>query len=282
MWYFAKMERGDKVVVPLYGGLFSVFEVEDIAQCIPNLKQDMQGLYGAWNEHKIVWQDHRIYDEVDERQIDLGFFIKVTPIVKNVPRNYVTGKLVSRMKIRYTNADITDIGGHVEAAIKAGKDNKPIRLYESSIEMLAQNLQKQIIEILDDSKFEKLIKWYINKSGAEYSEIPAKNESGKKIGADADIVAEFQSLKHIIYIQAKHHKGETSDWAVHQIKEYFSQKSDGDPDYSYAKWVISTCDNYSDEAIKAAKEYNVRLIDGKEFARMLIDLGLLKVDEAFE
>ena len=40
-----------------------------------------------------------------------------------------------------------------------------------------------------------------------------------KDGADADIVAEFRNLKHIIYIQAKHHKGETSDWAVHQIIE---------------------------------------------------------------
>ena len=282
MWYFARMEKGDKVIVPLYGGLFSVYEVDEIANSIFELEQEELEICGAWDSHKIVWKDHRLYDEVAERQIDLGFFVKVKPIVQNIPRSYVIGKLVSRMKIQTTSADITDIGDHVEKAITAGKNNKPISLYEQSIEALAKDLKKQIIDILDDIKFEKLIKWYVEKIGAEYSKIPAKNEPGKKDGADADIVAEFKNLKHIIYIQAKHHEGETSDWAVHQIKEYFSQKSEGDPDYSYARWVISTCDKYSEAAVKTAKENNVRLIDGEEFARMLIDAGLLKVDEAFE
>lgn len=282
IWYFARMEKGDKVIVPLYGGLFSIYEVDEIARHISDLEMVIPEVYGAWDGCKIVWKNHRLYDEVKEREIDLGFFVKVKPIVQSVPRNYVTGKLVSRMKIQSTSADITDIGDHVEKAIVVGETNRPISLYEQSIETLAKNLKKQIIDILDDSRFEKLIKWYVEKIGAEYSIIPAKNEPGKRDGADADIVAEFKNLKHIIYIQAKHHEGETSDWAVHQIKEYFSQKSDGDPDYSYARWVISTCDNYSETAEKAAKEYNVRLIDGEEFARMLIDVGLLKVDDAFD
>ncbi len=282
MWYFAKMEKGDKVVVPLYDGLFSVYEVDERAHSISDLEQEFQEVYGAWNERKIVWKDHILFDEIENRQIDLGFYLKVKPIVQSVPRSYVTGKLVSRMKIQITSADITDIGEHVEKAIIVGETNKPISLYEQSIETLAKNLKKQIIDILDDSRFEKLIKWYMEKIGAEYSKIPAKNEPGKQYGADADIIAEFKNLKHIIYIQAKHHEGETSDWAVHQIKEYFSQKSDGDPDCSYARWVISTCDNYSESAEKTAKEYNVRLIDGEEFARMLIDVGLLNVDDAFE
>ncbi len=281
MWYFAKIDVGDKIVVPLYGGLFSVYEVVNIAQSISALEEECPEIYGAWDGHKMVWKNHRIYDEVSDEQIDLGFFIKVKPIVSDVPRNYVTGKLVSRMKIQTTSADITDIGDHVEKAITVGKTGKPVSLYEQSIETLAKDLKKQIIGILDDIRFEKLIKWYVKKMGAEYSKIPAKNEPGKKDGADADIIAEFKSLKHIIYIQAKHHEGETSDWAVHQIKEYFSQKSEGDPDYSYARWVISTCDSYSEAAEKAAKEYNVRLIDGEEFARMLVDSGLLNVDEAF-
>ena len=282
MWYFAKMEKGDKVVVPLYGGLLSVYEVVEPAKSISDLELELQKIYGAWDERKIVWKDHRLFDETEDRLIDLGFYIKVKPIVSNVPRSYVTGKLVSRMKIQTTSADISDIGNHVEKAIDAGRDKKPVSLYEQSIETLAQNLKKQIIDVLDDYQFEKLIKWYMKRVGAEYSKIPAKNETGKKDGADADIVAEFKNLKHIIYIQAKHHEGETSDWAVHQITEYFSQKADGDSDYSYARWVISTCDNYSESAINEAEKHNVRLIDGEEFARMLIDVGLSNVDQAFE
>ncbi len=282
MWYFAKMEKGDKVVVPLYGGLFSVYEVDEVAKNIPDLEQEIKEIYGSWNGHRMIWKDHRLYDEEDERLIDIGFYIMVKSIVSGVPRNHVTGKLVSRMKIQTTNADISDIGDDVEKAIVAGKEGKPVSLYEQSIEALTKTLKEQIIDILDDIRFEKLIKWYLKRMGAEYSKIAAKNEPGKKDGADVDIIAEFKNLKHIIYIQAKHHKGETSDWAVHQIKEYYSQKSEGDPDYSYARWVISTCDEYSESAIKAAKEYNVRLINGEEFARMLIDLGLLCVDQAFD
>ena len=283
IWYFARMEKGDKIVVPLDGGMFSVFEVEENAQSIACLEPLLPELYGAWNKHRMIWKDHRIYDEVEDRQIDLGFFIRVKPIVINVSRKYyAAGKLVSRMKIRVTNADITDIKEYVENAIASAIIAKPVSLYEQSIEALSKNLKKQIIDILDDNKFEKLIAWYVKKIGAEYSKIPAKNEPGKKDGADSDIVAEFKNLKHIIYIQAKHHKGETSGWAVHQIKEYFSQKADGDSDYSYAKWVVSTCDQYSKDAVKAAQEYNVRLIDGEEFARMLIDVGLMNIDKAYE
>ena len=282
MWYFAKMEKGDKVVVPLYGGLLSVYEVVERAQDISALESEMLEIDGAWDGNHVVWKDHKLYDETSERFIDLGFFIRVAPIVTNVPRSYVAGRLVSRMKIQTTSADISDIGDQVEMAIDAGIAQKPISLYEQSIEALTKNLKKQIIDILNDNKFEKLIKWYIKKMGAEYSKIPAKNEPGKKDGADADIIAEFKNLKHIVYIQAKHHEGETSDWAVHQIKEYFSQKSDGDPDYSYARWVISTCDNFSEAAEKAAKDHSVRLINGEEFSRMLIDAGLLNVDQAFE
>lgn len=281
MWYFAKMNVGDIIIVPLYGGNFSAFKVTEVAKSIGELENSVSEIVGVWNNHKMVWKNHQIYDEVDNRGIDIGFYITVKPIVKDVPRNYAAGKLVSRMKIRSTSADITDLERYVNLSIKAGINGKPVSLYELSIESLAKDLKKQIIEILNDSKFEKLIKWYVIKSGAEYSVIPAKNEPGKKDGADADIVAEFKNLKHIIYIQAKLHEGETSDWAVHQIKEYYNQKSDGDPDYSYARWVISTCDGYSEEAIRAAEEYRVRLINGEEFARMLIDIGLLNLDDAF-
>ena len=282
MWYFAQMRAGDIVVVPLYGGNFSVFQVLEAAQSISNLEKLVPNINAAWDNHKIVWRDHRIYDESINRMIDLGFFVKVERIGDVIPRNYVTGKLVSRMKIQMTNADITDIKEHVDIAINVCKSKKSVSLYEKSMEQLAETLKKQIIDVLDDVRFERLVKWYMEKSGAEYSKISAKNEPGKKNGADADIIAEYKNLKHIVYIQAKHHKGETSDWAVHQIKEYFSQKSDGDPDYSYAKWVISTCETFSEQAIKASKEYSVRLINGEEFARMLIDAGLLNLDDAFE
>ena len=48
-------------------------------------------------------------------------------------------------------------------------------------------------------------------------------------------------------------------------------------DVVYVFWVISTADNYSDEAIGKAK--NIRLIDGPAFARMLLNVGIEDINK---
>lgn len=282
MWYFAKMSIGDAVVVPLYSGKFSVFKVCDEAKPISELESVISSFEGIWNNHKIAWKEKRLFDEDEERMIDLGFFIKVEPIVENVPRDYVGGKFTSRMKIRTTSADITDIGELVEKGIKAGIEKKPVTLYEDVIDSLVNSMKSSIASTLNPDKFEQLVKWYLEQSGASMAWIPPKNESGKRDGADADIIAEFDKLKHIVYVQAKWHKGKTSEWAVHQIDSYKNQMSEGDPAYTYATWVISSADTFSEEAITEAEDKGVRLIDGNEFARMLLDAGLLDINKAFE
>ena len=282
VWYFAQMNIGDTVVVPLYSGLFSVYEVCDKAKTIAELEGVITSFDGEWNKHKIEWKDHKLFDSNDNIAIDLGFFVKVKPIVENVPRKYVSGKLISRMKIRTTSADITDLGELVESGIKAGKENKPITLYEDVIDSLVECMRASIMSTLNPDKFEQLVKWYLERCGASSAWIPKKNEPGKKDGADADIVAEFNNLKYIVYVQAKWHSGETSDWAVYQIDSYKNQKSEGDSSYTYATWVISSAEKFSEQAVANAEEKGVRLIDGKEFARMLLDIGLLDINDAFE
>lgn len=280
MWYFAQIKEGDVIVVPLYDGLFSVYEAVSRAETIGNLQNKLDSFSGKWTPDKFIWKNNQLYDETNQIQTDIGFYITVKAIVKDVPREYVEGPFVSRMKIRGADADISDIGDFVERGINAGKENKPITLYESTIEDLTNKMKDAIQSVLDDTRFEKLIKWYLNKCGAN-SIIPAKNEHGKENGADADTVAVFDNLKHIVYVQAKHHTGMTSDWAVTQVKEYKEQKS-GDPDYTYASWVITSADDFSIEAKNLAYESGIRLINGSEFARMLLDIGLLNLDDAFK
>ena len=283
IWYFARMYIGDIVVVPLYGGLFSVYEVRELAEPITALERVLSSVQGYWNRHRISWKEHRLFDEAENRKVDLGFFVKAEPIVINVPRKIVDGTLISRMKIRTTNADITDIEASVDSAIKAGKENKPITLYESTIDTLASQLQKSIQKNLDDIKFEHLIKWYLERCGANTVWIPPKNERGKEDGADADVIADFMHLNYMVYVQAKHHNNarETSEWAVHQIVSYKEQKRGDDPSYTYATWAITSGDAFSDRAIKEAAENHVRLITGKEFSQMLLNIGLLDLNDAF-
>ena len=54
MWIFGKMNVGDLVVVPLYDGLFSIFEVEEQAQSIQMLEDKIKTFKGKWNNHKYI------------------------------------------------------------------------------------------------------------------------------------------------------------------------------------------------------------------------------------
>jgi hypothetical protein len=99
---------------------------------------------------------------------------------------------------------------------------------------------------------------------------------------NADIIAEFDLLKVIIYVQAKLHDDTTSMWAVEQIAKYKSQFDYQFSEYTSIPWVITTAEYFSNEALVIAQHNNVRLISGIEFARMLIDAGITNIDRAFE
>lgn len=59
--------------------------------------------------------------------------------------------------------------------------------------------------------------------------------------------------------------------AVEQIiKGSKKYQADKKPDEKIILWVVSTCEYFTKEAQSLAKQYNVRLIDGKELATMLI------------
>ena len=282
MWYFARMKEGDMVVVPQYDGLFSIYRVLAPAVPIAEIKNDVESVTGMWDKNiTAVWKDNLL---VTDRVIDLGFAISVAPVIEDTKRSFLPGKLTSRMKIQTTSADISDLQEYIEMGIEACKNGKPVTIYEASICNLVDEMQEKINGILNDSRFEKLIEWYLQEIGATSTWIPAKNEAGKREGADVDIVAVFENLHFIVYVQAKWHTGKTDGWAVEQISKYVDQREDrGDNylDYTYAAWVISSADRFSDDAMSDAKDKNVRLIDGKEFSKMLIDVGLLNINDAF-
>ena len=58
----------------------------------------------------------------------------------------------------------------------------------------------------------------------------------------------------------------------HQISNYSSTHSEDDSISQL--WVVSSCDSYSEIAEELAAEKNVRLIDGKEFASLLLEVGI--------
>jgi predicted Mrr-cat superfamily restriction endonuclease len=277
LWRFvAEMGEGDLIVVPSWGS-FGVFElIEDMARPISEIElPEIKDWHGNKVEKK---EDGLLYRSTGEL-IDLGFVRKVKLINKDIPRyEYADSALTSRMKIRSTNADITDLKVSIEKALEGFTKGQPLNIYSQIISKTRQSILDTIRAELTPDKFEILVKWYFQRIGASDVYIPSKNESGKE--GDADVIAVFEPLKIIIYSQVKFHTGETSSWAIEQIKNYKDQKDTMDDGYSKISWVISSADNFSKESYDFAKEARVQLVDGKQFTTMLLEAGIVNLDKA--
>lgn len=264
LWNFlSKMRKGDIVLVPSWG-TFSIYRI--IGEK-PNAVKSVTNTLPQkdWNGNDVNWND-----------VDLGFIWKVEPVVKNIPRNlYADSALTSRMKVRQTNVCINDLKKNVDESIKAFNERKPIDLKAAIVEKSAAAWKQSIQEKLNADKFEKLVRWYLEKIGADISEVQPKNYNGK-VG-DVDVVARFEKIKTCIDVQVKFHKGTTSEWSVNQILDFVNSQNDSD-EYYWIPWVITSADSFSKEAELKAKEKNIRLICMDEFIRMLMDVGLDKME----
>ena len=269
LWRFIKgMEKGDIIVVPTWGE-FSLFEIED-DKIFSNETMDLS-IYQDRNGNQATLNEDGYFYNSDGKIIDLGFYRKVKPILTNIPRNgYADQDLYSRMKIRQTNAEITDLKESIEFAREAFEKNKPINLKEQIIEETAPNILALIDKLSNADKFEELVGCYLESLGARV-ETPSKNESKTEEG-DADKVGYFDNIKTAIMVQVKKHKGTTDNWAVQQIRAFKKNHNYGD--YNTQMWVISSCKKFSEDARIEAESNGVRLIDGNEFAKMLLNTGL--------
>ena len=278
---FLQMTQEDRVIVPTWGA-FHVYEVADnkclVTSDIEKNLQDLKSWSGksAFIENKYLMEAN---GEKNKTAIDLGFFRRVKEVQREIPRaGYADAALTSRMKVRQANVEITDLSKNIEEAIKAFKSGRPINLREIVLEECAPNVHKTILEKLTPDKFEKLIKLFFERQGANV-EIPSKNEKDKQ--GDADVIAAFELLKLIVYVQAKHHDGKTDDWAVQQIHNYRDNKNEAMSDeYIRTAWVISTAKMFSEDCEDLAKKENVRLINGIKFARLLLDAGMEQLDHS--
>lgn len=270
LWRFLReMKEGDIVVVPLDGGKFSIYKIAD--NTVFNNETFDHNLWINWNgEHAAL--DLKGYPAFPNgQQIDMGFYRKVIPIRLNIPRNdYATQALHSRMKIMTTNANISDLAIDVEKTIT---QRAPINLKAAFVAESAKILCRQMQKLMNPDKIEELVRWYMLSLGASVN-VPAKNSATTEQG-DADVIATFDKLNnHTILIQVKAHQGFTDKWAVDQITSYAHTIERNLEDKTSQLWVISTCDDYTEETKRLAKEKGVLLINGLDFAEMLIDNGL--------
>ena len=281
LWRFLKeMQIGDQVLVP-GPRTFSVYVIKGKPKLIADIDSNLVASLRTLNNAKVRIEGGRLV--TDNGIIDLGFYREVEVYrigdkeAKNVGRSgYAEDLLTRRMKIRNTNANISDLKRNLEEALEAYKNNQPLSFRSDAMKCLAPKLLKMICR-LDSKKFELLLKSYFERIGANVS-TPPKNQKGKE--GDADIIASFDRIRVTIYIQAKRHDSTTDEWAVEQILAYkdWKDREEGQSGEHRLCWVVSTCDEFTEECEQRAEANGVVLINGIDFAEMLLDAGI----EGFE
>ena len=274
LYRFLTLKAGDQVIVPLYEKEFAIVEVAGDAQPICALPVKK---FSSIENRGVVVRDYLYYEGNDD-PIDLGYIVPYhMDTAKIVPRGYASAKLQARMKHQYINVDVEDCAEDIRKAMTA---EAPVNLRDIILEATAKSVLESIHELTPDG-FERLVQWYMQQCGATRVEIPAKNESGKENGADADVIAAFDHLGTVFYIQVKKHEGYTSDWAIKQISYYKAQKENKSDDFTYIPWVVSTA-SFTEEVREYAHEVGVRLIDGLDFAKMIVDTGIKNINTVMD
>ena len=275
LWRFLHFKKGDLIIIPSRE-TFYVCEITDDRPLLINetYSDDLK----TWGKNKVSTNDTYLISE-NGKAYDLGFARKVKVLYKKISRaQFADAKLTSRMKIRQTNTAINDLKKSIEKSIANYIENKPIHLHSILVEKTASLVLDSIKNELNPDKFERLVKTYFRTIGANEVTIPAKNERDKE--GDADIVAVFENIKLIIYIQAKFHKGKIDEWGTNQILEYKTNKESIDDGYNKIAWVITSADSFNKEAERIATENEIQLINGVEFSKMLLNAGFNRINTA--
>lgn len=269
--FLNEFQKGDFVIVP-DAGYFSVYKI------IGNSPQSKRHIYehvkSAEGKKTFEYRNGKYYKVGTEEELDLGFFWKVEPVELDISREgYADNNLRRRLKFQMTNIEMTDLHEEVDRAINAKKTGTPIDLKTEIIEASCNVILDKLKQKINDSGFEKVVKWYLERIGATYADIPAKKTLSPNNG-DADVIALFDDLRIALFIQVKQYDNTVDKNAIEQVvKAYESHYKDQYPDRIPILWVITTCEQFSEDAIEFANENNVRCIDGNEFARMLLDMG---------
>ena len=263
LWRFINFKKDDLIVIPK-PHKFSVYKIIG------------DKFIGNDNKELIEALTKLNLNNNENGKYKLGFFWKVEPVVKNISRNeYADASLTSSMRYRGTNIDCNDIKDSIDKAIKGFNENKPINLFSDIIDNCCDNILKLIKEKLNPDKFEKLIELYFKQCGANDVYKPSKTDNSE---GDCDVEAVFEPIKTIIHVQAKFYEGTAGKWAIEQINDFIDNKPEDDG-YIHIGWVISTCDDFSEEAKLKAAENNILLINGKTFSEMLIRSGIHAIDK---
>ena len=191
-----------------------------------------------------------------------------------IPREFAKAPLISRMKVYGATAEATDLIAEIEDVLsRAAQGEKP---------SFAEELQKKLANVavdelrkghMDSFAFEHLIKGLLKSMGAQTAEVVAR-----RLDKGADVVATFRIAETFSYklaVQAKHwdERAPVGTAVVQQLIE-------GIEDVGADLGMVITSGTISDKAYDCASAYTaesgvrIELVDGEQFAKLLIEQGV--------
>lgn len=250
MWRFIReMSPGDLVVVP-YGPNFFVAQVTENAS----------------------YDDSKVPDDSAYRR----------PVIwlnegKSIPRIQATSPLISRMKIRGTCADATDLLDEILKCLEIEERGEEASFEKS----LRDRLVKETLEELqsgymDERRFEHLIASVLTHLGATSTKVIEYRPQDYGV----DIYASFRVagiFKQVIAVQAKYWKPDppVGKEVVEQLAHGIERGQE-----AVSMGVVITAGTISKDAEDAANAYTeengipIELVDGIQFATLIVEHGI--------
>jgi HJR/Mrr/RecB family endonuclease len=173
------------------------------------------------------------------------------------------------MKTQQTSAYAHDLLAEIRAVLEGAEAGVEANFADQLTQILADAALLQMREgLMNERKFEKLVALMLERLGATTTITPRSRDVGD------DVVATFKAIGITVVAQVKYHKSpqwETGPEAVDQVLSGIDKVS------ADVGWVV-TCGRFSELARDRAKNppggKRVRLIEGDEFAKMLVAAGI--------
>ncbi len=262
-----EMEKNDTLVVP-EPGAFRLYTVEGFA--VPR---------AAWSP-----EVQAIVRAAGGEDADLGFLRKVRPQISHpIGKQYVEDQsLRARLNYRGASVDMSDLSGEIERALKNSETGSSFELSDKLTSGLQQAALDALRQYTSPDELERLVAAYFLAAGADDATVQSKRArhgTAEKAG-DADVIAVFGDLRLAFFVQVKLHKGGSSDWGIQQIQTFAeAQRGLGAQsdyaDYTKALWLITLGEGVASDESSSSDE--VQVINGEEFARMLVNVGMSRV-----
>ena len=246
MWRFIReMQIGDLVVVPR-GSNFYVAKVTGPARYEPKFADE-----------------------------DTAFRRTVEWLNKDAPiaRELANSALYSRMLARQTLVSASDLLPDIQSVLESGLGGVKATFSDHLTKSLTQTaLHLMRTGSMNNIKFEKVVASILKALGAEAVVTPKRLDQGD------DVVARFKFLQLTLVAQVKYHTNPKWGTGPEAIDQVIAGMEKHDAPLG---WVV-TCGEFSDKAKEKADAAvkdgrRIRLIEGEELAKLVVELGIKDV-----